>query len=58
MFDFSQFFEKQLLGSTPTLLSTVLHGLAWCARNSGLPPYKQLVPPSLAVRVSLTLRLR
>ena len=44
-FDSRNLFEKQLLGSTPTLL-TVPHSLAWCARNSGLPPYKQLVPPS------------
>ena len=35
-----------LLGSTPTLLTTFPHGLAWCARNGGYSPYKQLVPPS------------
>ena len=50
-FNSHNIFEKQLLGLTPTLL-TLLHGLAWCARNSGLPPYKQLVPPSWAVGVS------
>jgi hypothetical protein len=48
---FPQFFEKQLLGSTPTLLTTS-HSLAWCARNSGLAPYKQLVLPCSAVGVS------
>ena len=33
---FPQFFEKHLLGSTPTLL-TITGGLAGCARKSGLP---------------------
>jgi hypothetical protein len=40
--------SKDLLGSTPTLL-TVLYGLAWWARNTGLfALYKQLtgMPPS------------
>ena len=40
MVRFPQFFEKQLLSSTTTLL-TVLHSHAWCARNNGTP-YKQL----------------
>ena len=40
-FDSCNFFENQLLGSAPTLL-IVLHGLAWCARNSGLPPTSRL----------------
>ena len=51
MFDSRNCFEKQLLDSTPTLLTVPHAGLAWCARNSGLPPYKQLVPPSLVVGV-------
>jgi hypothetical protein len=47
---FPNFFEKQLLGSTPTLL-TVPHGLAGCARNSGLLP-----PPPAARSLCRLLR--
>ena len=57
-FDSRKFFEQQLLGSTPTLLS-VLHGLAcWCARNVGLPPTSSLCRLSRRSEFPLPLWLR
>ena len=42
------FFEKQLLGSTPTLLTAPRGLLAWCARKRDCPqhPTASSVPPS------------
>ena len=44
-FDSRNLFEKELLGLTPPTLLTILHGLAWCARNSsGLALYITILP--------------
>ena len=45
-FDSRNFFEKQLLGSTPTLL-TIPHSLALCARNIGRLPRQLEFPLTL-----------
>jgi hypothetical protein len=50
-FDSRNFFYKFLLDSTPTLL-TIPHGLAWCARNSGLSPLQAACAAFLGGRSS------
>ncbi len=55
---FPQFFEKQLLGSTPTLLTVPRSVAWWCARRSRFPHVQAVCRLPRWSEFSLTLRLR